>query len=68
METEFLTDKEREKFYDYLFSRDWTIIAAGEDGQFLKRANRVFFMDRGSVVFDGDFNGLKGSDYAEFIR
>jgi ABC-type bacteriocin/lantibiotic exporter with double-glycine peptidase domain len=68
METEFMTEAESDKFYKFLFSKDWTIIAAGEDSSFLKRADRVLFMDRGSIVFDGDYNGLKGSDYAEFIR
>jgi len=68
LETDFMIRKEQEKFYAYLLSKPWTVIAVSDDSQFMEKADRVFFMDRGAINFEGQLNELKSSDYVEYIR
>jgi ABC-type bacteriocin/lantibiotic exporter with double-glycine peptidase domain len=68
METDFMTNSEREKFYTYLLSKPWTLIAVSDEGKFIQRADRVMFLDKGKISFEGKFDEFKNSGYAEFIR
>jgi ABC-type multidrug transport system ATPase subunit len=63
-----MTRKEQEHFYDYLLSKPWTVIAVSDDTSYLERADRIFFMDKGELKFEGKLNELKSSDYVEYIR
>ena len=68
LETDFMIKKEQDKFYDYLLSKPWTVIAVSDDTEFLERADRIFFMDKGEIKIEGQLNELKSSDYVEYIR
>lgn len=68
METDFMTNPEREKFYAYLLSKPWTLIAVSDEGNFIRKANRMLFLDKGAIRFEGKFEDFKNSGYAEFIR
>lgn len=68
LETNFLLKSEEQKFYDYVFSKDWTVVASTRDEAYLSRANRILFMEQGSTVFSGDFNAFKLTDHAKLIR
>lgn len=68
METDFMTNSEREKFYSYLLSKPWTLMAVSDEGEFIQKADRVMFLDKGTVSFEGKFDEFKNSGYAEFIR
>lgn len=64
VETDFLVNGEKNRFYDYLFSKDWTIIAITEDIEFLERADKILYMNKGSIEFDGNIDQYKQSNYA----
>ncbi|HKK37933.1 MAG TPA: ATP-binding cassette domain-containing protein, partial [Cryomorphaceae bacterium] len=68
METDFMSDSDREKFYNYLLSKPWTLFAVSDESEFIQRADRLLFLDKGSISFEGDFDEFKKSGYAKFIR
>ena len=68
LETDFMTQKEQENFLDYILSKPWTLIAVSDESDFLERTNRLYFMDSGSMVFEGRYSDFKNSEYAEYIR
>jgi len=68
METDFMSNSERDKFYNYILSKPWTVMAVSDESEFIEKADRLIFLDRGSVSFEGNFDDFKNSDYAKFIR
>lgn len=68
METDFMTNSEREKFYDYLLSKPWTVLAVSDESGFIQKADRMMFLDKGTITFVGNFDDFNNSGYAEFIR
>ncbi len=68
METDFMTNTERKKFYTYLLSKPWTLLAVSDESEFIQKADRMMFLDKGAIMFEGKFDEFKNSDYAEFIR
>jgi ABC-type multidrug transport system fused ATPase/permease subunit len=68
LETNFLLKTEEKKFYDYVFSKDWTVVASTRDEGFLSRADRILYMEKGTALFTGDYKAFKLTDYAELIR
>jgi ABC-type bacteriocin/lantibiotic exporter with double-glycine peptidase domain len=68
METDFMTNSEREKFYDYLLSKPWTVLAVSDESEFIQKADRMMFLDKGTITFAGNFDDFNNSGYAEFIR
>ncbi len=67
LETNFLLSAEEKKFYDYVFAKNWTVIASTRDEGFLSRADRILFLKNGSVIFSGDFGAFKQSEHAKLI-
>jgi len=68
-DTAALHQFEQRKFLDYLFSQSFTVIATSNGSEFLKRAHRTLFIDKGMVVFDGSYTDLISNDsYARYIR
>jgi ABC-type bacteriocin/lantibiotic exporter with double-glycine peptidase domain len=68
METDFMTNSERQKFYHYVLSQPWTLIAVSDESEFIEKAERLMFIDRGTVSFVGKFDEFKRTEYVEFIR
>lgn len=68
LETNFMLKNEEKKFYDYVFSKDWTVVASTRDEGFLSRADRILYMEKGTALFTGDYHAFKLTDYAELIR
>jgi ABC-type bacteriocin/lantibiotic exporter with double-glycine peptidase domain len=68
METDFMTNAELLKFYDYLLSKPWTLFAVSDESEFIQKADRMMFLDKGVISFEGKFDEFKNSGYAEFIR
>lgn len=68
LETDFMTSKEEAVFFDYLLSKPWTVIAVTDGSDFLNRCDRMFFMDTGSIAFEGIFSDFKNTENAQFIR
>lgn len=67
-ETSFLTAAEQERVMDYLWEKNWTVIASSHDMEFIERTERVIFLDKGRIVFDGGVKEFKDSQYAESFR
>ncbi len=67
-ETNFLTTAEQERVLDYLLTKDWTVIASSHDMEFIERTDRVIFLEKGRIVFDGGIKEFKDSRYAESFR
>lgn len=68
LETDFLKVYEKEKFLDYLFAQPWTALIASNSEEIWKRADRVVFMERGRMVFHGDYSTFKDTDYAQSLK
>lgn len=56
-----LEKEEKEKILNVLFAPDapWTLIGVSNDWKFISRCDKVLFMDKGSVVFQGPPDQLK---------
>ncbi|TVR40114.1 MAG: ATP-binding cassette domain-containing protein [Cryomorphaceae bacterium] len=67
LEVDFLKKEERKKLYDHVFSHPCTVLAATSDDEFMKRADKVIFMVRGNVAFEGNYEQFKQSPYAESL-
>lgn len=68
LEVDFLKSDEREKLYNHVFSQPFTMIAATTDSEFMQRADRIVFMTRGNIAFEGNYEQFMQSPYAESIR
>jgi ABC-type bacteriocin/lantibiotic exporter with double-glycine peptidase domain len=66
-QTDFLVNGSKEKYMDYVCSKNWTVIGATDDKDFINRADRVLFLDKGKLVFNGNLEEFKKSNYAQFI-
>lgn len=64
-ETGFLKPDEQERVLDYLLDKNWTMIASTYNMEFIERTDRVIFLERGKVAFDGSVKEFKDSPYAE---
>ncbi|KPQ13836.1 MAG: RND-type efflux system permease component [Algoriphagus marincola HL-49] len=53
----YLTDEVKEQVTQYLLKGDWTLIAVTQDDSILQRMDEVILMDRGSVIYQGDYSG-----------
>ncbi|MCE7056711.1 ATP-binding cassette domain-containing protein [Algoriphagus sp. AGSA1] len=47
----------------YLFEGNWTLVMVTQDEEVISNANQVVVMDKGQVIFDGDY-----PDYQNFIK
>ncbi len=68
LETHFMTKSEKERFYDFILSEPWTMMAVSWDESFMEKADRILFLEQGKVVFSGSLNELNQSEYAKYIR
>jgi len=67
VQTDFLVNGAKEKYLDYVCSQDWTVLGATDDVDFIKRADRILFLEKGKLVFNGNLEEFKKSNYAQFI-
>ena len=67
VQTDFLVNGEKEKFMDYIFSKDWTVIGVSDDPDYVEKADKILFLDKGKLVFNGNLTEFKSSDYAQYI-
>lgn len=68
LETEMLKQYQKHEFYDHLFAQEFTVIAATRDEEFMERSDAVWYLKQGRLVFTGDYESFKNSEYAESIR
>ncbi len=68
LETDFLKAYEKEKFLSHIFERPWSVVVASNSDEIMKRADRVVFMEKGHMVFQGDYATFKDTGYAQSIR
>jgi len=68
IETDFLTAEEQERLIDFVLKRHWTAMVTTRDLEFISRMDRIVFLKRGKVVFDGDFEKFKLEGYAKSFR
>jgi len=67
VQTDFLVNGAKEKYMDYVCSKNWTVIGATDDKDFIRRADRILFLEKGNLVFNGNLEEFKKSNYAQFI-
>ena len=68
METDFLSSVELDKVADYILNQDWTMIASTRDYDFIKRCERILYLEKGKLIFDGDFEEFNDTGYAKSFR
>lgn len=68
IESDFLTAEEQDRLIDFVLKRQWTAFVSTRDIEFMKRMERIIFMERGKVVFDGTFDEFKSEGYAKSFR
>ncbi len=67
-ETDFLSQIEKDRIMDYVLSRKCTAIITTRQMEAIQRMDRIIYMERGKVVFDGNYNEFNASPYAEPFR
>lgn len=65
LESDFLTAEERDRLVDFIKKRQWTALVSTRDLDLISRADRIIYMERGKVAFDGDFEQFKAEGYAQ---
>lgn len=68
LETDFLTHEEQARIMDFILTRKWTAIASTRDLDTMEQLDRVVYLERGKVKFDGTFTEFKNQGYAEPFR
>lgn len=68
LETDFLTHEEQTRIMDFILTRKWTAIASTRDLDTMEQLDRVVYLERGKVKFDGTFTEFKNQGYAEPFR
>ncbi len=67
LESDFLTIEERERLVKFVRDRNWTALVSTRDMDVIRSGDRVIYMERGKVAFDGDFEQFKAEGYAKYF-
>lgn len=68
IESDFLTAAEQDRLTDFVLKRQWTAFVSTRNIEFIRRMERIIYLERGKVVFDGNFEEFKSQGYAKSFR
>ncbi len=54
-----LHEEDKNRFLDYVLSRDWTVLAVTNDVEVASRFPRILVLDDGKIIADSNLEGLK---------